>query len=149
MLRQWNISTHQASPCGAFQRNLKAKREKSSFGLKEGRMQTDRLGSKSKGRGFKIFPGIVQHNTPDRCEARPRPTSYASIILEKLTRSWPDLALSDCERTNGHPEAVVGFGHGLRCDHSPSSGLLICTLITEGMPQFSKAAMNSEGGGKA
>jgi hypothetical protein len=45
-------------------------------------MQTDRLGSKFKGRGFKIFPGIVQHNTPDRCEARPRSTSYASIILE-------------------------------------------------------------------
>src|SRR5450432_2045265 len=107
MLRQWNISTHQASPCGAFQRNLKAKREKSSFRLKEGRMQTDRLGSKSKGRGFKIFPGIVQHNTPDRCEAKAN--ALRSIILEKLTRSWPD--------------------------YSPSSGLVICTLITEGTPQ--------------
>jgi hypothetical protein len=46
-----------------FQQSLKARREKSSFGSKEGLMPTDASGSKFKERGFKIFRGIVRHQT--------------------------------------------------------------------------------------
>jgi len=58
--RQWNTVIRKASPCVDFQRNLKAKRGKNSFGSKEDLMQTDMSGSKSKERGFKIFRGIVR-----------------------------------------------------------------------------------------
>src|ERR1700722_12665884 len=59
-LRSWNIPARTALRCGDFQRNLKAKRGMSSFGSKEGLMRTDASESKSKGRGFKIFRGIVR-----------------------------------------------------------------------------------------
>jgi hypothetical protein len=45
--------------CVDFQRDLKAKREKSSFGSKEGLMQISVSGSKSKERGCIFFRGIV------------------------------------------------------------------------------------------
>jgi hypothetical protein len=57
------------SRCVDFQLNLKAKREKSSFGSKEGLMQIGSSGLKSKERGLKIFRGIVRH--PDKSEAKP------------------------------------------------------------------------------
>jgi hypothetical protein len=60
-----------------FQRDLKAKREKSSFGSKEGLMQISVSGSKSKERGFKIFRGIVRHK--DRRAAFDREALQASI----------------------------------------------------------------------
>jgi hypothetical protein len=60
VFRQWR--THvRAFLCVDFQRDLKAKREKSSFGSKEGLMQTSVSGSKYKERGFKICRGIGRH----------------------------------------------------------------------------------------
>jgi hypothetical protein len=59
--------TLKASPCVAYQRDWKVKRGKSSFGSKEGLMQTSASGLKSKERGFKIFRGIAKHT--DRSEA--------------------------------------------------------------------------------
>ena len=61
-----------------FQQSLKARREKSSFGLKEGLMPTDASGSKSKERGFKICRGIVRNQT----EVRPDPRSHANALGE-------------------------------------------------------------------
>jgi hypothetical protein len=46
-----------------FQQSLKARREKSSFGSKEGLMPTDASGSKSKEHGFKICRGTVRQQT--------------------------------------------------------------------------------------
>jgi hypothetical protein len=64
--------------CVDFQQSLKAKREKSSFGSKEGLMPTDASGSKSKERGFKICRGIVKHKT----EVRPDPRSHGNALGE-------------------------------------------------------------------
>jgi hypothetical protein len=58
-LKQRNTLTLKASPIVDFQRNLKAKREKSSFGSKEGLIQIVASGLKFKELGFKISRGIV------------------------------------------------------------------------------------------
>jgi hypothetical protein len=44
VLRQWHTLTLKASPCGAYQRDSKVKRGKTSFGSKEGLMQTSASG---------------------------------------------------------------------------------------------------------
>jgi hypothetical protein len=71
VLRQWNTLTHKASPRADFLRNLKAKREKSSFGLKEVLMQTETSGSKSKERGFKTSRGVVRQQKTNGSDEEP------------------------------------------------------------------------------
>jgi len=80
VLSQWNTLTLKASLCVTYQRDSKVKRGKSSFGSKEGLMQTSASGLKSKERGFKIFRGIARHTV--RSEAR---LEAATSLIEKNT----------------------------------------------------------------
>jgi hypothetical protein len=59
-LRSWNMRTQKPLRPVVFPQSSKAKKGTSNFGSKEVLMQTGTSGSKSKGPGCKIFPGIVR-----------------------------------------------------------------------------------------